>query len=58
MISEVMKNYTGQQNLNFFCPTNLNMWTLQYFLCWIQICIQDFSIRHCFKDTEEFEYAK
>ena len=32
---------------------NFNMWTYQYFLCWIQICKQNFSIRQSFKDTED-----
>ena len=52
-------NNTGQQNLTFFSPLmNYKRWTYQYILCWIQICIQNFSIRQGFKDTEEFKCAK
>jgi len=58
-MTEVATSNTGQQNLTFFSwPANFNRWTYQYFLCWIQICIQNFSIRQSFKDTEDCICAK
>ena len=56
--SVTWSDYTGQQNLTFFVSHELQYMNLAVLFMWIQICIQTFSIRQCFKDTEECQCAK